>query len=505
MKQRLLMSMAAACVLAAAVAPTGHAASDEQKQYAFDVIDRNAAQAAVVGDSLFYFGELGMQEHESAKFLKQTLEGIGFKVELGGAGMPTNVWAEWGSGKPKIVIVTEIDALPEGSQDPLSMPRKPLVPGAPGHMEGHNTHGAVAVAAAHALKRTMERYKLPGTVAVSFGPAEEQLISRPFLVRAGYFKDADAAILIHIGDNMRTTFGFRNYAAISAKFTFHGKTAHGAVAPWEGRDALDAVELMSIGFDKLREHLKPTYRGHRVITMGGIQPNVIPDLAQIWWYVRDASGPAAKENFDKLVNIGKGAALMTGTTMDMEFVASAWPQLANKAMAEAIQKNIDAVGLPKWSDEDVKFAREFQTSLGLKPVGLNTQPVKFGAAQQSFASNDSGDVTWNVPTGTLDFAAGIPGVSSHNWQAAVGKTGPIAHKGSVAGAKILAASMLDLLTSPDLLQRVRDQFREDTKDTRYFTLLPADTKPPLDMNREMMERVRPEMRKSYLNKTPKFE
>ena len=505
MKQRLLMSMVAACVLAAAVASAAHAASDEQKQYAFDVIDRNAAQAAVVGDSLFYFGELGMQEHESAKFLKQTLEGIGFKVEVGGAGMPTNVWAEWGSGKPKIVIVTEIDALPEGSQDPLSMPRKPLVPGAPGHMEGHNTHGAVAVAAAHALKRTMERYKLPGTVAVSFGPAEEQLISRPFLVRAGYFKDADAAILIHIGDNMRTTFGFRNYAAISAKFTFHGKTAHGAVAPWEGRDALDAVELMSIGFDKLREHLKPTYRGHRVITMGGIQPNVIPDLAQIWWYVRDASGPAAKENFDKLVNIGKGAALMTGTTMDMEFVASAWPQLANKAMAEAIQKNIDAVGLPKWSDEDVKFAREFQTSLGLKPVGLNTQPVKFGAAQQSFASNDSGDVTWNVPTGTLDFAAGIPGVSSHNWQAAVGKTGPIAHKGSVAGAKILAASMLDLLTSPDLLQRVRDQFREDTKDTRYFTLLPADTKPPLDMNREMMERMRPEMRKSYLNKTPKFE
>jgi len=505
MKQRLLMSMVAACVLAAAVASAAHAASDEQKQYAFYVIDRNAAQAAVVGDSLFYFGELGMQEHESAKFLKQTLEGIGFKVELGGAGMPTNVWAEWGSGKPKIVIVTEIDALPEGSQDPLSMPRKPLVPGAPGHMEGHNTHGAVAVAAAHALKRTMERYKLPGTVAVSFGPAEEQLISRPFLVRAGYFKDADAAILIHIGDNMRTTFGFRNYAAISAKFTFHGKTAHGAVAPWEGRDALDAVELMSIGFDKLREHLKPTYRGHRVITMGGIQPNVIPDLAQIWWYVRDASGPAAKENFDKLVNIGKGAALMTGTTMDMEFVASAWPQLANKAMAEAIQKNIDAVGLPKWSDEDVKFARDFQTSLGLKPVGLNTLPVKFGAAQQSFASNDSGDVTWNVPTGTLDFAAGIPGVSPHNWQAAVGKTGPIAHKGSVAGAKILAASMLDLLTSPDLLQRVRDQFREDTKDTRYFTLLPADTKPPLDMNREMMERVRPEMRKSYLNKTPKFE
>src|SRR4051812_12177625 len=499
MMQRYLRQAAAACMIAmlplAAVA-----AGDEQKKYAYEGIDRNAAGTAAGGGSLFYFGELGMQEHESAKFLKQTLEGIGFKVEVGGAGMPTNVWAQWGGGKPKIVIVTEIDALPEGSQDPQSMPRKPLVKGAPGHMEGHNTHGAVAIAAAHALKRTMERYKLPGTVALSFGPAEEQLISRPFLVRAGYFKDADAAILIHIGDNMRTTFGYRNYAAISAKFTFHGKTAHGAVSPWEGRDALDAVELMSIGFDKLREHLKPTYRGHRVITMGGIQPNVIPDLAQIWWYVRDASGPAAKENFDKLVNIGKGAALMTGTTMDMEFVASAWPQLTNKVIAEAMQANIEAVGLPKWSDDEMKFAREFQASLGVKPVGLSTQPVKAGAAQQSFSSNDSGDVTWNVPTGALDFAAGIPGGSPHNWQAAVGKTGTIAHKGEVAGAKILAATILDLMTSPDLLQRVKDQFREDTQGTEYFSLLPADAKPPLDMNRETMERVRPAMRKSYLNK-----
>lgn len=503
MHNRIGQVMAALLLAALPLAAPG--ASDEQKKHAYEVIDRNAAATAMVGDSLFYYGELGMQEHESAKFLKQTLEGIGFKVEVGGAGMPTNVWAEWGSGKPKIVIVTEIDALPEGSQDPLSMPRKPLVQGAPGHMEGHNTHGAVAVAAAYALKRTMEQYKLPGTIAISFGPAEEQLISRPFLVRAGYFKDADAAILVHIGDNMRTTYGYRNYAAISAKFTFHGKTAHGAVAPWEGRDALDAVELMSIGFDKLREHLKPTYRGHRVITMGGIQPNVIPDLAQIWWYVRDASGPAAKENFDKLVNIAKGAALMTGTTMDMEFVASAWPQLANKVIAEAMQVNIDAVGLPKWSDEEIKFARDFQTSLGVKPVGLNTQPLKLGAAQQNYSSNDSGDVTWNVPSGALDFAGAIPGVSPHNWQAAVGKTGSIAHKGEVAGAKILAATILDLLTSPELMERVKAQFREDTKGTTYFSLLPADAKPPVEMNRETMERVRPEMRKSYLNQTPRFE
>ncbi len=483
---------------------TCNAQVDERKKLAFETVERNAEQLAVVGDSLYYFAELGMQEFESAKFLKETLEGIGFKVETGGAGMSTNIWAQWGSGKPKIVVVTEIDALPEGSQTPGSIARKPLVQGAPGHMEGHNTHGAVAIGAAHAVKQVMERYRLPGTVAISFGPAEEQLVSRPFLVRAGLFKDADAAILIHIGDNFGTGYGLLNYAAISAKFTFHGRTAHGAINPWEGRDAVDAVELMDLGFDKLREHLRPSQRAHRTITIGGIQPNIIPDLGQIWWFVRDATAHWAKENFDKLVNIGRGAALMTSTTMEMEIVASAWPQLGNRVLAEAIQKNIELVGNPKWSEAEEKFAREFQTALGLKAVGLNTAPVKFGARPQSFASNDSGDVTWNVPSGNLNFPASVPGVNYHNWQAAVTPIGTIAHKGEVAGAKALAASLVDLLTSPGLLAKAKEQFRQDIRDTQYFSLLPAEAKPPLDLNREMMERFRPEMRKYYLNRKPSF-
>ena len=233
MRFRFCASGFALLLAAIAVPGIANAATAEQKALAYETVERNAQAIATVGDSLYYFGELGMQEFESAKFLKQTLEGMGFKVEQGGAGMPTNIWAQWGSGKPKIVIVTEIDALPEGSQTPGSMPRKPLIAGAPGHMEGHNTHGGVAVGAAYALKRTMERYNIPGTIALSFGPAEEQLISRPFLVREGYFKDADAAILIHIGDSLATGYGLQNYAAISAKFTFHGKTAHGAVAPWD--------------------------------------------------------------------------------------------------------------------------------------------------------------------------------------------------------------------------------------------------------------------------------
>ena len=217
-------------------------------------------------------------------------------------------------------------------------------------MEGHNTHGGVASAAAFAVKQAMQRYNIKGTVALSFGPNEEQLASRPFIVRAGYFKDVDAIIYLHIRDALSTGYGVQNYAAISSRFTFHGKTAHGAVNPWDGRDAVDAVELMDLGFDKLREHLQPTYRAHRTITNGGIQPNMIADTGEIWWFVRDANMPAAKATYDRLVKIADGAALMTGTTYDVRYAASAWPQLANKTIAEAIQKNIDAVGPPKWTE-----------------------------------------------------------------------------------------------------------------------------------------------------------
>src|SRR6185295_3421473 len=249
----------------------------DTKRVAIEVIDRNAAQIAMVGDVLYYFGEPGMQEYESSKYLKSTLEQIDFKVEVGGAGLPTNVWATWGSGKPVIAIATEMDALPEGSQTPGSIPRKPLVDGAPGHMEGHNVMAGMVVGAAHAVKKTMEQFKIPGTIVLSIGPAEEQLMSRPYLVRDGYFKDVDAAIITHIQDSFATGYGLQNYALIGAKFTFKGRTAHGGVNPWDGKDAVDAVVLMDIGFDKLREHLRPSYRGHRTITNGGVQPNIIPD------------------------------------------------------------------------------------------------------------------------------------------------------------------------------------------------------------------------------------
>jgi aminobenzoyl-glutamate utilization protein B len=500
--KRLALSMSFLPLVLAA--PMALAASAEQKQLAAEAVERNAQTIADISDSIFYFGELGMQEVESTKLLQQTLTAAGFKVELGGAGMPTNLWAEYGTGRPRIAVVTELDALPGGSQTPGAFDRKPLVDGGPGHMEGHNTHGGVASAAAFAVKQAMQRFNIPGTVAVSFGPNEEQLASRPFIVRAGYFRDVDAVIYLHLRDALSTGYGVQNYAAISSRFTFHGKTAHGAVNPWDGRDAVDAVELMDLGFDKLREHLQPTYRAHRTITNGGIQPNIIADVGEIWWFVRDANMPAAKATYDRLVKIAEGAALMTDTTYDVRYAASAWPQLANKAVAEAIQKNIDAVGMPRWTEAEQQFARDFQKSAGKPVVGLRTAPIPLGGRQQAASSNDNGDVSWVVPAGIFNFPASVPGIEFHEWHAAVTPVSSISHKGQVAGAKVLAASILDLLTSPELLRAARSEFDVESKKTPYFSLLPPDAKPDIETNRAEMEKHRAAMRRLYLNKTPRF-
>jgi aminobenzoyl-glutamate utilization protein B len=502
-KTMLLRSAALAFGLAAAAAPV-RAEPNGPKALAYEVVDRNAEPITAIGDDVYYFAELGMQEFESAKLVKQTLESIGFTVETGTAGMPTNIWAHWGTGKPQIVIVTEMDALPQGSQTPGSIERKPLVAGGPGHMEGHNTHPAVAIGAAYAVKQAMQRYNIPGSVAISIGPAEEQLASRPFLVRAGQFKDADIAIVLHIADTFSAGYGLMNYAAISAKFDFHGKTAHGAVNPWDGKDAVDAVELMDIGFDKLREHLHPTYRAHRTITAGGIQPNIIPDYGQIWWFVRDANMALAKETFDKLVKIAEGASLMTGTTYDYKIDAAAWPQLGLKSIAEVVQTNIDAVGMPQWSEDEQAFARKFQTAMGVKPVGLNTTQTPLGARAQTAASNDNGDVTWVVPTAALNFPASVPGINYHNWQAAVTPTSSIAHKGMVLASKVLAGTILDFLTDPERVKQARAEFEKATTEMKYFAVLPADAKPPLDLNKATMDRFRPELAKFYLNKPVRF-
>lgn len=481
------------------------ATPSKEKEFVFNVVERNSKAIALLGDNIYYFAELGMQEFETAKLMSQILEDAGFKVERGISGMPTAFMATYGSGKPIIAIHTEYDTTPGNSQTPGVPEHKPLVEGAPGHAEGHNVNAAVMVGAAFAVKKAMDEYKLPGTVKIFGAPAEELLIPRPYFVRDGYLKDVDVAFHTHIGEDLRTEYGVRQYALISAEFTFKGQSAHSASAPWAGRDALDAAELMSIGFDKLREHLEPTHRSHRVISYGGDQPNVIPASARIWWFFREATIEKAQENFEKAKKVAQGAALMTNTDWSVQVFSAIWPTRGNRTLAEVTQKNIELVGMPKWTEEEHALAKALQTNLKGKPEGLHKEISPLRESRQSASSNDAGEVTWIVPTGRVTFPANIPNIPNHHWAAGVAPATSIAHKGAVAGAKVLAASVVDFLTNPQLVEDAKITFKKETAGFEYKSFLPPDQKPPIHLNKEIMERYRPLLTKYYLKEKPKFE
>jgi aminobenzoyl-glutamate utilization protein B len=284
----------------------------------------------VISDSIWDFAELGMQEFRSSALLIKTLEEEGFTVEKGVAGMPTCFVATWGTGKPVIGILGEFDALPMISQKALVPKQLPVVAGGPGHGCGHNMMGTAGIAAAIAVKKSMIENKIPGTIKFFGSPAEETVISRPYMVRDGVFKDVDAVIDNHASSNFGTGYGVDGNAILSVVFTFKGKTAHAAGAPWAGRSALDAVELMNIASNFLREHLYFTYRMHYVITEGGEAPNVVPDKASVWYYIRNTDD-RLEEMYKRVIDCAKGAALATGTTLDT--VIRALPRLSREILS----------------------------------------------------------------------------------------------------------------------------------------------------------------------------
>ncbi len=479
--------------------------ADKEKRFVWDAIERNRDSIALLCDNIFYFGELGMQEYETSGLMMQILEQAGFKIERNLSGMPTGFMASYGSGQPVIAFHTEFDATPASSQVPGVAEPKPIVEGAPGHSEGHNVNAAVMIGAAFAVKKAMDQFGLTGTLKVFGAPAEEQLVSRPYFVRDGYFADVDVAFHDHIGKEFGTVYGLRQYALISAEFTFKGQGAHAATAPWNARDALDAAVLMDIGWDKLREHLEPTQRSHRVITYGGDQPNVIPNRSSIWWFFREATADKTRALFDKAKRIAEGAAIMTDTAYSVNVLSAVWPTRANRTLAEIIQENIAQIGMPQWSEGEQKLVCELQAKVKTKPTGMPTKIAPLAECTQSVSANDSGEVSWVVPTGLINFPANIPGVSYHHWSAGVSLATSIAHKGAVVGAKAMAASAIDLLIDPKRVAQAKESFQQEIGDVEYHPLLPPDQKPPLELNRELMERYRPLMRRHYLDQKPAFE
>jgi aminobenzoyl-glutamate utilization protein B len=466
-------------------------------------------------DMVFSFGELGFQEYETSKYLTNILKKNGFAVKEGISGIPTAWIATWGSGKPVIAVGSDLDCIPKASQKPGVAYHDPIIVGAPGHGEGHNSGQPLNITAVLALKKIMEREKIPGTLMLWPGVAEELLGSKAYYIRDGYFKDVDACIFTHVGSNLSVGYGDNGgNGMVSVKYSFSGQAAHAAGAPWRGISALDAVELMDIGWNFHREHMVPTQRSHYVITDGGDQPNVVPSKAAVWYYFRDRTYPQIKEMWEFGNKIAQGACLMTNTTFTSEVLGSAWPGYFNKPIAEAMYENMKMVGLPQWSEADQTLARAVQKEMhapkvddytGSKVDGLDTKvdtirtPVKFSMGG---GSDDIADISWNVPTVVLSYPANIPGLPGHHWSEAIAMATPIAHKGVTAGAKAEALTLLDMLVKPEIIKNAWDYFNNvQTKDIKYTPFISKTDKAPIYLNKAIMTEFRPEMKKYYYDPT----
>jgi aminobenzoyl-glutamate utilization protein B len=479
---------------------------DVFKKEATAEVDKMKDFSAQMVDQVFSFGELGFQEFETSRYLIDVLKKNGFQVKEGISGIPTAWVATWGSGKPVIALGSDIDGIPKASQKPGVGYHDPIIAGAPGHGEGHNSGVPLNITAAIAVKKIMEREKLPGTLMLWPGVAEELLGTKAFYVRDGVFKDVDVCLFTHVGNNLSVTYGpTEGSGLISMEYTFHGEAAHAAGAPWRGRSALDAVELMDVGWNFRREHLRTQQRSHYVISDGGDQPNVVPSEAAVWYFFREVDYPHMAEMLEVGNTMAQGAAMMTGTTVSQRILGQAWPGHFNKTVAEVTFENIKTIGLPTWSEDDQTLAKGIQREMGSRPEGLATklgplaEPLR---EPQGGGSDDIGDISWNVPTITLRYPSNIPGLPGHHWANAVSMATPIAHKGVTAGAKVQAMTVLDLLLQPDKVREAWDYFRNvQTKDQKYVAFITKDDKPATHLNTDTLARYRPEMKKFYFDPT----
>lgn len=489
---------------APAPAPANPRLEALKKEAVADVESKRVFTQQMV-DQIFSYGELGFQEFETHRYLVDVLKKNGFAVEEGIAGIPTAFMATWGSGKPVIALGSDIDGIPQASQKPGVAWHEPMIEGAPGHGEGHNSGQALNITAAIAVKKIMEREKLPGTIRIWPGTAEELVGTKAYFIRAGLFKDVDVALFTHVSDGLDVSWGARSGTGlVSVQYSFQGETAHAAGAPWRGRSALDAVELMDIGWNFHREHMRLSQRSHNVIVDGGDQPNVVPRTASVWYYFREIDYPHIKEMWETGDTIAKAAAMMAGVELlPTKVLGAAWPQHFNKVIAETTWANIQKVGMPEWSEDDQTLAKALQKELkNPRQEGLTTKlgeglqgPVRENTGG---GSDDIGDVSWNVPTVTLRYPANIPGLPGHNWANAIAMATPIAHKGVTAGAKVQAMTILDIVMRPELVDQAWKYFREvQTKDTKYEPLIRQQDVPAIWLNKNTMDKYREQMKKYY--------
>ncbi len=507
----LLAQAATPPAAAAATAPVDPRL-EKLKAEALVMVESRAKQVQEIVDMLFSFQELGFQEFESQRYITTLLAKEGFTIEKGVAGIPSAWTAKWsyGTGKPEISLGSDVDGIPQASNKPGVGYKDPMVAGGPGHGEGHNSGQAVNIVAAIVVKQLMQRDKINGTLLLWPGIAEEQMAGKAFLVRSGLFKNTDVTLFTHVGNDLGVSWGASGSSALlSAEFRFRGSSAHAAGAPWSGKSALDAVMLMGQAWEYKREHLRLQQRSHYVIKDGGDQPNVVPSTASIWFYFREQDYPRTMALFEVGKKIAEGAAMMTDTKLDtIAILGSGWSAHFSKPIAEAMHQNVQTVGMPKWDDKDQTLAKGIQKELGSPDFGLSEQvnkQLRGAETPQNWmggGSDDIGDIAWNVPTITLRFPSNIPGLPGHNWANAISMATPIAHKGALAGAKVQALTMLDIVMTPKIVADAWDYFKNvQTKDTKYTPFIRPQDMPPTYLNADIMARYKTQLQKFYYDPT----
>ena len=469
----------------------------KEKEYATSWIDRHREVFYPYSDAIWSFAELGCEEYRSSNLLVKLLRGYGFEVEAGVAGMPTAFVARWGTEGPVIGINCEYDALAGLSQRAIQE-KDPVTEGAPGHGCGHNILGVGSVMAAVAIKEWLLKSRNKGTVTVLGAPAEEICVGKPYMARAGLFKGIDAFIDWHPWAFNGARYDTCN-AYFNIKYHFYGRTAHGN-APWEGRSALDSAVLMAHALELLREHIPPGHAdaantiNYTFSDVGPEYPNVVPDRSTLWVIGRITSSEEMESIIPRIHKCAEAASLATGTDWEKEFVTATHEKIPNKTLSSVLNRNLEEIGPPKFDKEEQKMARKMQKNFEVEEGGLSEELLSFG--EGASAVTDNSEYSWFAPFAMVWVSGAPAGIGWHNWQV-VACSRILGKKTMVVASKVLAASAVELFLQPQVIEEAKRELSQRLSGRAYQSLIPEEIAPPIQINRDTMERYRPIMEEYY--------
>jgi len=454
---------------------------DPNKAAVVQSVNNHQQELIAISDKIWAYAETALKETKSSKELADYAQSQGFSVKRGVAGMPTAFISEFGSGKPVIGIMGEYDALPGISQK-AQPTREPLQIGAAGHGCGHNLFGAGSLGAAVAIKELLDKGKLKGTVRFYGTPAEESVGGKIYMARDGLFNDLDVCLDWHPNPEIAASTQ-SSQAMIDFIVEFKGKSAHAAADPWNGRSAVDGLEAFTHGVNLLREHVLPSVRMHYAIKAGGDVPNVVPEYAKVWMWIRDSKRSVVDEVFTRVKDIAKGAGLIAGVEVKITVQTGDWEELVNRTGAAALQKNLEALGPIVYTADEIAFAKKIQEVQGAAQTGLDgaIYPLKETEKDPEGGSTDVGDISWNVPEITLVTTTAPKNTAWHGWSVVACGGMSIGHKGLVFSSKALAMTMVDLFENEQLRKDIRAEF-EKRKGTQIYKAYIPDGPPPLPTN-----------------------